>query len=444
MVSIATAGSHATFSTIHAIMNHLTKLTSVCAAVAAIVLACTAHAQTADPVVLTFSTVGDSRQDPSKVDVTQKPMSEQDYQWLQNSKAWSRLMREITAKKPSMLFFNGDMIMGYGNASLPAALPATVTDYMNTDLARYYTQAAFWRGMVAPMIESGTYIVPVAGNHETECRSGVVTTGPGITASITGNTQWANINCKDVNGNNATGKIAMKVNEDAWRANMGDLIIDAARLNAALPAGQTVANISATAPGAADGLSTDQSKLSYSFDVGNSHFAVINTDPTGADSTAPANWLSADFTAAQSRGATHFFVFGHKPAYTYFYNAAATAGGLDANPAGTANRDAFWSIVESFGATYFCGHEHTYNMAQPTIRNANGTTRTSTAYQVLVGSGGSPFDATALAAGEPVTDRYYAFANVRIFQSGKVQIDAYGFSDTYGPTKLLQSVTLAH
>jgi len=428
-------------------MNNITKLTSVCAAIAAIVLANAAHAQTADPVVLTFSTVGDSRQDPSKVDVTQKPMSAQDYQWLQNSKAWSRLMREITAKKPNLLFFNGDMIMGYGNASLPATLPATVTDYMNTDLARYYTQSAFWRGMVAPLIESGTYVIPVAGNHEIQCRSGVVTTGPGITASITSNTQWANIGCKDVNGNTATGKIAMKVNEDAWRANMGDLIIDTARMNAVLPAGQTVANISTTAPGAADGLSTDQSKLSYSFDVGTSHFAIINTDPAGADGTAPANWLNADFSAAQARGATRFFVFGHKPAYTYFYNTSATAGGLDTTLSGgvAVNRDAFWSVVESYGATYFCGHEHTYNVMQPTVKNADGTVNhVSTAYQVLVGSGGSPFDAATLdtAHNEPVTDRYYAFANVRIFQSGKVQLDAYGFSDTYGPTKLLQSITL--
>jgi hypothetical protein len=39
-------------------------------------------------------------------------MSQQDHQWLQNSKTWSRLIREIGAKKPSLLFFNGDMIMG--------------------------------------------------------------------------------------------------------------------------------------------------------------------------------------------------------------------------------------------------------------------------------------------------------------------------------------------
>ncbi|MDE2595023.1 MAG: metallophosphoesterase [Burkholderiales bacterium] len=429
-------------------MKTLIKLSAVCAAISAVVLSTAAQAQTVDPVVLTFSTVGDSRQDPAKVDSTQKPLTQQDYQWLQNSKAWSRIMREIGSKKANLLFFNGDMIMGYGNTDPANVNNASVAGVVNSDLVRYYTQSAFWRGMVAPLIESGTYVVPVAGNHEVQCRSGAVTTGTGVVASVTSSTQWANVTCKDVNGVTATGKLGMKVNEDAWRANFGDLIVDSGRMNAVLPNGLTVSSISgnttSTAPGSADGLTTDQSKLSYSFDVGNSHFAIINTDPAGADSTAPANWLNADFSAAQARGAQHFFVFGHKPAYTYFYNSSATAGGLDANAAGTANRDAFWSTIESYGATYFCGHEHTFNMAQPVKKNADGTTTTSSAYQVLVGSGGSPFDAATLAAGETVTDRYYAYANVSVFQSGKVQIDAYGFSDTYGPTKLLQRVTLGH
>jgi len=145
-----------------------------------------AQAQTADPVVLSFATVGDSRQDPAKVDSTQKPLSQQDYQWLQNSKAWSRLMREISAQKPHMLFFNGDMIMGYGNADVSTVSTTSVAGVVNSDLVRYYTQSALWRGMVAPLIEAGTYVVPVAGNHEVQCRSGTVTTGHGHPCSRCG------------------------------------------------------------------------------------------------------------------------------------------------------------------------------------------------------------------------------------------------------------------
>jgi hypothetical protein len=419
-----------------------------CAATAAVFAAQPAFAQ-ADPVVLSFSTVGDSRLDPAKDDSTQKPLNAQDFEWLQNTKAWSRIMREIGAKKSSLLFFNGDMIMGYGNASLPAALPATVTDYMNTDLARYYTQSAYWRGMVAPMIETGTYIVPVPGNHEVQCRNGQVKVPAGLATGVTAGTVWGNISCTDINGG-AHGvtdpqvKVGMKVNEDAWRANFGDLIVDNTRLNAILaPKGLSVSNVTgtsaATAPGSADLLTTDQSKLSYSFDVGTSHFVVINTDPAGRDTTAPNAWLAADMSAAQTRGARNFFVFGHKPAFTYVTNGIAPGSGLDADPTNTANRDAFWSIIEQYGAVYFCGHEHVYNVMQPT--KATG----GSAYQVLVGSGGSAFDnAAALAAGQPVTDRYYAWANVKILQSGKVSIEAYGFSDTYGPTQLLNVINLAH
>ena len=64
-------------------------------------------------------------------------------------------------------------------------------------------------------------------------------------------------------------------------------------------------------------------------------------------------------------------------------------------------------------------------------------------WQVLVGSGGSPFEAAPTDATiHPATDRTYAWATVRVFANGKVQLKIYGFDDHFGPTKLLQSVTL--
>src|ERR1700675_4248719 len=69
-------------------------------------------------VILTFSTVGDSRQDPVTFDLTTAPLTPQDAIWLQNTKAWSRIMRSIQAQKSNLLFFNGDMVMGYGNADV--------------------------------------------------------------------------------------------------------------------------------------------------------------------------------------------------------------------------------------------------------------------------------------------------------------------------------------
>ena len=354
-----------------------------------------------DQEILTFSTVGDSRQDPLNFDATTAPLSGQDAIWLQNTKAWSRIIGSIQSQKSSLLFFNGDMIMGYGWAKVPAN-NTTVAGIVSSDLLKFYQQYGFWRGMVAGLMENGTYVVPVAGNHETQCK--------------------------------ARGKTAKVENEDAWRANMGDLILDNARFQSLF--GQQPSNENTSNNGALDGLATDQSKLSYSFDFQGSHFVVINTDPVGKDAHAPTNWLAVDLAAAQARGVQHSFVFGHKPAYTYYYGAdpthplPSTPSGLDNFPA---DRNAFWNIIEQYGATYFCGHEHIFNMTQPQ----------SAAWQILVGSGGSPFEATPTNATiNPQTDRDYAWANVKVYRNGKVTITAYGFDDHYSTTHVLQSVTI--
>ncbi len=406
----------------------------------------TVQARTAsDPVVLRFATVGDSRQDPAHIDPSQAPLSQQDYQWLQNSKAWSRLMREISARKAHLLFFNGDMIMGYGQASAAGVATDSAASVLQSDLVRYHTQAAFWRGMVAPLIEAGTYVVPVPGNHEVQCKSGATTTPAGLAVHIHQPQTWATVQCADLDGQPVKGKLAMPANEDAWRTAFGDLIIDVPRMNTALPAGLTVQAISPSAPGAEDGLRTDQRQLSYSFDVGNNHFTIVNTDPAGADSSAPVQWLAQDLSTAKQRGARRFFVFGHKPAYSYLYAPDAPAAGLDTRVNATghaANRDAFWGLIEAYGATYFCGHEHTFHMGRPQARGADGRTRTSPSWQVLVGSGGSPFEMSKLGPGQPASDRHYAFASVAIHRSGKVRIEAFGFDERHGPTRQLGRIDL--
>jgi hypothetical protein len=295
--------------------------------------------------------------------------------------------------------------MGYGNAIVPPDT-STVAKIVNSDLVNFYKQYAFWRGMVAGLMEKSTYVVPVPGNHETQCK--------------------------------ACGKKAQPGNEEAWRANMGDLILDDARMLALLGNTASVKNTGNNA--ALDGLSTDQSKLSYSFDFHGSHFAVINTDPVGYDGHAPVAWLAQDLADAKARGARHFFVFGHKPAYTYYYGKSPTAP-LPSKPSGldndVASRDTFWGLIEQYGATYFAGHEHIFHMEQP------NAVKGGKAWQVLVGSGGSPFEAgPADVTQNPQTDRTYAWATVKVFANGRVNITAYGFDDNYGATRVLQSVTL--
>jgi hypothetical protein len=395
-------------------------------AIAAAALAPVAHAQDTSPVVLTFSTVGDSRQDPNTYDQASvgATLTGQDAIWLQNTKAFSRILRTIQSQKSTMLFFNGDMINGYGwanfgytsNATQSAisgpVAPATTADIVGSDLMKHYRQYAFWRGMVAPLLETGTYVFPVPGNHETDCKA-----------------------CPK----NSDGQRVAKVeNEQAYVANMGDLIVDATRFAGVV--GSAPANV-AYGPAVGyspDSLTTDQSKLSYSFDYQGLHFAVINTDPVGQETSAPAAWLAADLAAASGRGVRRFFVFGHKPAYTYAYAPGVVGSGLDATAATTVKRNAFWNVIEQYHATYFSGHMHTYNISRPL----------GGAYQVIVGAGGSPFDpsaaqATAGVLANPATDRDYAWATVKVHADGGVDILAYGFNAAFGPTQLIGQYFIA-
>jgi hypothetical protein len=202
-------------------------------------------------------------------------------------------------------------------------------------------------------------------------------------------------------------------------------------------------------------INDTQQYLDYSFDLqipGTQlllHFAVINTDPSGSDETAPSDWLAGDFAAAAARAQTgnqsgpytiKYFVFGHKPAFTYDWNGSGTvaAAGLDSNTSTSPNyRNLFWHVIAQYNATYFCGHQHVPHV-QPFADPTPGSTITNTPYQVIVGSGGSPFDDTMTKSGsgyvEPTetasTDRYYAWAFVQVHQSGHVTLNVSGFPDT--------------
>ncbi|MGL4602958.1 MAG: metallophosphoesterase family protein [Iodobacter sp.] len=341
------------------------------------------HAAPADPVLVSFATVGDSREEPSA------KLNGQDRIWLQNTKAWSRMLREIQSQKPHALFFNGDMIMGY-----------------TTNKADLNRQYAYWRGMVTGLQETGTYIVPVPGNHEVQ---------------------------EKFKENGKTRKVARQSNEDSWRENMGDLILDSERWKTALGSHFSAFDVkNAPAIGGEDQITTDQSQLSYSFDFAGSHFTVINTDPVGNDGHAPVAWLKADLAQAKERGARHFFVFGHKPAFTHLFKADAEIEGMDKFPG---HQNAFWQVIEDAGATYLCGHQHIYHLDQPWKKQGGK------AWQVMVGTGGSPFSAEPGESKNP-EDRTYAWALVKVHASGKVAIDTFGFDDQYGKTRLLKHLEL--
>jgi hypothetical protein len=60
------------------------------------------------------------------------------------------------------------------------------------------------------------------------------------------------------------------------------------------------------------------SDATYSFDYGNSHFAVVDNPTSGAAgwTSTQISWLDNDLTAAENRGAVHEFLIVHGPMYT--------------------------------------------------------------------------------------------------------------------------------
>ena len=343
-------------------------------------------AETPSPVILRFATVGDSRGEPGA-----KGNSPQDEIWLQATPVLSRILREIEEQRPQILVFNGDMIRGY-----------------TKDIGILDKQYAFWRGMVAGLMERGTYVLPVPGNHEVQ----VPLPQPG----------------------GGFAKRALETHEQAWRANMGDLILDRPRWNKSLGMPAAAWDTENAPAKGEDGISTDQRQLSYSLDVGPVHLAIINTDPVGFDGSVPLKWLQRDLGSARARGSRHIFVFGHKMPFTYFPNATGTAkeDGLEGH---RELRDAFWDLIESSGATYICGHQHVYHASQP--RRDHG----GMAWQVIVGSGGSPLGIKPGQSNNPM-DRMYAWALISVHQDGSVRAEVRGFDEQLGPTAVIERLEL--
>ncbi len=335
-----------------------------------------------DEVVFKFATYGDSR-----TAIKEEGITAQDKRWLNATPVVSRMIREISARHANALFFNGDMVLGYTKDA--------------TQLEREY---AYWRGMMGTLMESGTYVVPVPGNHESQMPT------------------------KGEDGK--VVKLAQPHLEQAWRENMGDLIIDQKRWSQINPNAPITAFDPNNAPQVGeDGILTPQSQMSYSFDVGRAHFVIINTDAVGVDSSTPVTWIKRDFEAAKQRGANAFMVFGHKMPFTYIPEGLTKSDeeGLNTNEK---NRDEFWSIIEQYRATYFCGHEHVYHASQPTAKDGGQ------AWQVIVGSGGSPFGIKPGESKNP-QDRMYAWAEVEVFKSGSLNIKIRGFDEKKGPTQIL-------
>jgi hypothetical protein len=220
----------------------------------------------------------------------------------------------------------------------------------------------------SPAAAAGIELVPLEGNHEVQTKA----------------------------------KVAFAAGERAWLREMGPYIPRAGNGPAA---------------GGPDGLATDQSRLTYSFDYGRTHFVLLNTDPVGKDGSAPLSWLGDDLAQARANNAKHIFVLSHKPAYAYpvsLYSPALTAeDGLG----GTfpLERDALWAeLADAHVEAMLSAHNHLYYRTQGW---------TGATWQVIAGNGGTPIE--PLIPAEKVKQSYFGYSVVTVHRNNQVTLTSY-------------------
>ena len=261
-----------------------------------------------------------------------------------NLEQLNRTFAEVAAlpSPPKFFFFAGDMVYGYKDGP-------TLKTELEAWLAIYQASA---------LPAKGVKLVPIPGNHEAQHKA-----GSSKLAYSDAETTWVNVMSSYIQGSNGP------------------------------PAGGP------------DGLATDQSKLSYSFDYAGTHFVVLDTDPVGMDWQVPAQWVASDVAAAHAAGAKHIFAIGHKPAYP---SPLSGEGGLSMFPT---LRDAFWNALEANHAeAMLAAHNHLWWKTQP-----NKT------WQIVAGTGGSLLESSVSG-----TDAYYGFTLVEVDASGTVTVTSHG------------------
>ena len=207
----------------------------------------------------------------------------------------------------------------------------------------------------------------------------------------------AGIELVAVPGNHETENVAKVANSPAERTWVRDL-------------GPYIAHGGNGPAAGVDGYTTDQSKMTYSFDYKDAHFVTISTDGVGKDWHVPTTWVASDLAAARTRGQKHIFVFGHKPAYAY---PTVPTDGLVFDQT---SRDAFWnSLTTNQVEAMFSAHNHVFYRSQPTGKT----------FQVIAGNGGTALDA-GLDVSIPNTGKYFGFTLVQVLNSGRVIMKSYG------------------
>jgi hypothetical protein len=162
-----------------------------------------------------------------------------------------------------------------------------------------------------------------------------------------------------------------------------------------------------------DMLQRDESKMTYSFNIGDVHFIVLNTD--ALTTTLNIGWIAYHWIERDIRRAERndriktIFVLGHKPILGPIE--AAEPGSAIINPLGFQLN---WLLNRSHKArAYISAHAHMWQAEQ--------LGDSSAVWQVIAGNGGSKLEAGWKPRGGP----YYGFTLVKVYDNGEVGVVSY-------------------
>ena len=177
------------------------------------------------------------------------------------------------------------------------------------------------------------------------------------------------------------------------------------------------ANGPTDAPPNPDQLADNQSEMTYSFNIGDVHFIVINTDTlnTSIDKDTgwvPYHWIEQNVRSAQANPkVSAVFLIGHKPIMEHPQAEEKAILNTKKHPLGN-QLQALFQANDKVRA-YLCAHEHLWNCSR--------LEKAPQVWQVIAGNAGSKLNSKW----NPPGGTFFGFSQINVYVSGKVGLVNY-------------------
>ena len=183
-----------------------------------------------------------------------------------------------------------------------------------------------------------------------------------------------------------------------------------------------MANGPTNAPPNPDKIADDQSEMTYSFNIGDVHFIVINTDTLTTDidndtkapyiGWVPYHWIEQDIRSAQADPKlSAIFLIGHKPIMDHPQAEEKAILNTRKHPLGD-QLQALFQANDKIRA-YLCAHEHLWECSR--LKKAPQV------WQVIAGNAGSKLNSKW----DPPEGTFFGFSQINAYASGKVGLVNY-------------------